>query len=138
MSGLKTVLRHGFVGGGVATLLLAGLFVFAGDPTGPVMPVLAGWLAVVGFALLLAGTRERVTVAGRTVGWPRVAAGGIAVLGIGAAGFGVAQLRSLETASGPWLLAVAVTVFGIGYVAWFALECWAGGRRLDEEMFAVE
>ncbi len=31
MSGLKTVVRHGFTGGGVATLLLAGLFVVNAD-----------------------------------------------------------------------------------------------------------
>ncbi|QCS41462.1 hypothetical protein [Natrinema versiforme] len=138
MSGLKAVVRRGFTGGGVATLLLAGLFVVGGDPSGASTLLLAGWLAVVGVALLLAGTRERLVVAGRPVGWPRVAAVGIGALAVGTGVFGITQLRSLEVASGPWLLTVAITVFAMGYLAWFARECWTGGRRLDGEMFAVE
>ncbi|RZH68104.1 hypothetical protein [Natrinema altunense] len=138
MSGLKTVVRHGFTGGGVATLLLAGLFVVNADAAAPSMLLLIGWLAAVGVVLLLAGTRERLVVAGRTVGWPRVAAVGIWILAIGAGAFGVSQLRTLEIGSGTWLLTAAMTVFAMGYLAWFARECWTGGRQLDDEMFAVE
>ncbi|WP_226480473.1 hypothetical protein [Natrinema amylolyticum] len=137
MSGLKTVVRNGFTGGGAATLLLAGLFVAGGDPNGAATLLLAGWLAVVGVALLLAGTRERVVVAGRPVGWPRVAAVGIGTLAVGTGVFGVTRLRSLEVASGPWLLTAAITVFAMGYLSWFARECWTGGRQLDDELFAV-
>lgn len=138
MSGLKTVVRHGFAGGGIATLLLAGLFLVGGDPTAPSTLVLAGWLAAVGVALFLAGTYERLVVGGRTVGWPRVAAVGVGLLAVGCGGFGLSQLRDLEPASGPWLLTVAITVFVLGYFAWFALECWTGGWRLDDELFALE
>ncbi|MBZ6494275.1 hypothetical protein [Natrinema longum] len=136
MSRLKDIVRRGFAGGGIATLLLAGLFVLGGPA--PSTLLVAGWLAIVGLSLFLAGIRERVPVAGRLVGWPRVGAAGIAAFAIGAVGFGLSQLYTLEVASGTWLLAVAITVFVPGYLAWFALECWAGGRRLNDEMFAVE
>jgi hypothetical protein len=138
MSGLKTVVRHGFTGGGVATLLLAGLFVVSGDFQDPVTLFLIGWLAAVGVVLVLAGTRERLRLGSQAVGWPRLAAVGIAILAVGCGGFGLSQLRNFAVASGPWLLTVAGTVFVLAYFAWFALECWAGGWQLDEEMFAVE
>ncbi|MDF9744559.1 hypothetical protein [Natrinema salsiterrestre] len=138
MSGLKPVVRRGFAGGGVATLLLAGLFVISGGFRSSTTLVLIGWLTAVGIALLLAGTRERVVVGGRTVGWPRLAAVGIGILAVGSGGFGLSQLRGFAVASGPWLLTVAGTIFVLAYFAWFALECWTGGRYLDDEMFAVE
>ncbi|QCW03090.1 hypothetical protein [Natrinema pallidum] len=138
MSGLKTVVRRGFTGGGVATLLLASLFVISGGFRNSTTLALTGWLTAVGIVLLLAGTRERIVVGSRTVGWPRLAAVGIGILAVGAGGFGLSQLRGFEVASGPWLLTVAGTVFVLGYFAWFALECWAGGWQLDEEVFAVE
>ncbi|SER16407.1 hypothetical protein [Natrinema salaciae] len=138
MSGLKTIVRHGFAGSGAATLVLAGLFVVNGGLQALETLLVIGWLIVVGVTLLLAGTRERLAVGGRAVGWPRVAAIGVGILGIGCAGFGLSQLRTLEVASGAWLLTAALTVFVVGYVTWFARECWTGGRQLDEEMFAVE
>ncbi|WP_222917052.1 hypothetical protein [Natrinema sp. SYSU A 869] len=138
MSGLKTVVRHGFTGGGVATLLLAGLFVVSGGSTTPSTLLLIGWLTAVGVVLLLAGTRERLAIGDRTVGWPRVAAVGIGILAVGCGGFGLSQLRGLEATSGPWLLTATATVFAMGYLIWFARECWTGGRQLDGEMFAVE
>lgn len=138
MSGLKAVVRRGFAGGGFATLLLAGLFLVGGDFAAPSTLLLTGWLAAVGVVLVLAGTRERLSVGGRTVGWPRVAAVGIAILAVGCGAFGLSQLRQFEVASAAWLLTAVMTVFALGYFAWFASECWTGGRRLDDELFTVE
>ncbi len=138
MSRLKTVVRRGFAGGGVATLLLAGLFVVGGEPGAVSTLVPAGWLGAVGVTLLLAGTRERLAVAGRTVGWPRVAAVGVSLLAAGCGGFGLVQLDGFAAGSVPWLLTAAITLFATGYFGWFARECWTGGRLLDEEIFAVE
>ncbi|MFD1563407.1 hypothetical protein ACFR99_07590 [Haloarchaeobius amylolyticus] len=137
MTGLKAVVRRGFAGGGAATLLLAGLFAVGGG-TEPMTLLLAGWLAVVGLSLLLAGRRERLTVGGRTVGWPRVAAVGICVLAVGSGVFGLSRLRQFAVGSTTWLLTGLVTLFVLGYLAWFALECWRGGWQLDDAMFAVE
>ncbi|OLZ39807.1 hypothetical protein A6E15_01880 [Natrinema saccharevitans] len=138
MSGPKTVVRRGFAGGGVATLLLAGLFVVGGESGAVSTLVPAGWLGAVGVTLLLAGTRERLAIAGRPVGWPRVAAVGVCLLAAGCGGFGLTQLDEFATGSVPWLLTAALTVFVMGYFGWFARECWTGGRLLDEETFAVE
>ncbi|ELZ18848.1 hypothetical protein C478_00160 [Natrinema thermotolerans DSM 11552] len=138
MSRLKTVVRRGFTGGGVATLLLAGLFVVGGEPGAVSTLVPAGWLGAVGVTLFLAGTRERLAIAGRTVGWPRVAAVGICLLAVGCGGFGLTQLGAFAVGSVPWLLTAALTVFAVGYFGWFARECWTGGRLLDAEIFAVE
>lgn len=137
MTELKAVVRRGFTGGGIVTLLLAGLFAVGSPPT-PSTLLLVGWLAVVGVGLLVAGARERLAVAGRTVEWPRTAAVAIGVLAVGAAVFGLSQLRTLEVASGTWLLTAATLFFALGYFAWFALECWTGGRLLDDEVFAVD
>ncbi len=137
MTGLKAVARRGFAGGGVATLLLAGLFAVGGG-TEPSTLLLAGWLTVVGLSLLLAGTRERLTVGSRTLGWPRVAAIGISVLAVGSSAFGLSRLGQFAVGSTTWLLTGLVTLFVLGYLAWFALECWRGGWHLDDAMFAVE
>ncbi|SEW13555.1 hypothetical protein [Natrinema salifodinae] len=138
MSGLKAVVRRGFAGGGIATLLLAGLFLIGGEPTQPSTLAMTAWLAAVGVALFIAGTRERVILGTRTVGWPRLAAVGIGVLAVGWGIVGFSQLREFETAGGPWLLTAAITLFSLAYFAWFARECWTGGYYLDEETFAVE
>jgi len=137
MTGLKAVVRRGFAGGGAATLLLAVLFAVGGG-TEPTTLLLAGWLAVVGLSLLLAGRRERLTVAGRTLGWPRVAAVGIGILAIGSGAFGLSRLRQFAVGSTMWLLTSLITIFVLGYLAWFALECWRGGWLLDDAMFTVE
>ena len=137
MTRLKPIVRRGFAGGGVATLLLAGLFAVGGG-TEPTTLLLAGWLAAVGLSLLLAGRRERVTVGGRTIGWPRVAAVGIGLLAVGSSAFGLSRLRRFAVGETMWLLTGLVTLFVLGYLAWFALECWRGGWQLDDAMFAVE
>ena len=141
MTGLKTVVRRGFAGGGAATLLLAVLFAVGSggrDGREPTTLLLAGWLAAVGLSLLLAGRRERLTVGGRPLGWPRVAAVGISVLAVGSGVFGLSRLSQFAVGNTRWLLTGLVTVFVLGYLVWFALECWRGGWQLDEAMFAVE
>ncbi|MFA9417075.1 hypothetical protein [Natrinema sp. HArc-T2] len=137
MTGLKAVVRRGFAGGGGAALLLAALFAIGGGTESTTL-LLAGWLAVVGLSLLLAGRRERLTVGGRTLGWPRVAAIGIGVLAVGSGAFGLSRLRQFAVGSTTWLLTGLLTIFVLGYLAWFALECWRGGWHLDDAMFAVE
>ncbi|MFC4439300.1 MULTISPECIES: hypothetical protein [Natrialbaceae] len=135
MSERKETVRHGFTGAGIVTMLLAvGLVAFGGVT--PVTGFLAGWLAIVGTLLFVAGVRERVSVGGATVGWPRIGAVGMAALALGSTTLGFAQLL---TGSGGWQLFNGIAMLFVGlYLVWVALECWLGGVRMDQETFAVE
>lgn len=133
----RTVIRRGLVGGGVATLLLAGTFLVALG-TAPSTFAVVGWLAAVGAAMVAAGRRERIAVGPATLEWPRLAAVAIALL---AAGWAVGSAVSLYAGAGLTGLGsieIVLTVAIVGYFAWFARECWVGGGVLDEETFAVE
>lgn len=135
MSERKETVRHGFAGAGLVTVLLAiGLVVFGGVT--PVTGLLAGWLAIVGTLLFVAGVRERVSVGGVTVDWPRIGAVGMAALALGSTTLGFAQLLS---GPGGWQSFNGIATLFVGlYLVWVALECWLGGVRMDPETFAVE
>lgn len=138
MNAGKTIVRRGLTGSGVATLLLAASFVVLGSPTSPSTLLLISWLVVVGSAMVAAGRRERVSIGSTTLGWPRVAAIAIALLATGWAAVSVAGLLANETVTGLGPLEAVLTVGVVGYFAWFARECWAGGVSLDEETFTVD
>lgn len=137
MCGRKNTVRRRFAGGGAVTLLLAGvLAVLFGGPTTPVALAVLGWLAIAGSALLVAGVRERISLGATTVGWPRVAAFGLATLALGSTTLGFARLFG---GGGGWALLNGLVLLLVGLVlVRVALECWLGGVRTDEETFAVE
>ncbi|RQG86913.1 hypothetical protein EA462_14735 [Natrarchaeobius halalkaliphilus] len=137
MSERKETVRHGFAVAGVVTGLLAGgLVVLSGglETTGERAMIL--WLAVAGGALFVAGVRERFPLGVVTVGWPRVAAFGLALLALGSSVIGFTQL--FTGPSGLGILNVVVALFVAMYVGVVALECLLGGVRMDEETFVVE
>ncbi|RQG91023.1 hypothetical protein [Natrarchaeobius chitinivorans] len=137
MSERKDTVRRGFAAAGFVTILLAGgIVVFWGGLSAPGAAWQIGWLVIVGLTLFAAGVRERLPLGVRTVGWPRVAAVGLALLAVGSSTVGFATL--LSGPSGFGLLTAAVTLFVAVYGGLFALECWFGGLRMDEETFAVE
>jgi hypothetical protein len=135
MSEQKETVRRGFVGAGVVTALLAvGFVIFAG--TTPIATAMFGWLATVGVLLFAAGVRERVSLGGATVGWPRIGAVGMAILALGSTTLGFVQLLDVP---GGWRLFNGVAMLFVGFVlVLFALECWLGGVGMDSETFAVE
>ena len=139
MNAQKRVIRHGLVGGGFVTLLLAVSFVAVlGVPTSLEMVGVVGWLAAVGVIMLAAGRWERILLGSTTLEWPRVA--GIAI-GLLAVGWGVVSTASLLTGDGITGLGPLEAVLTLGivaYFAWFARECWVGGARIDAETFAVD
>ncbi|QFU81554.1 hypothetical protein [Natronorubrum aibiense] len=132
------IVRRGLAGGGLVTLLLAASFLVLGESTQLTTVVLVAWLVVVGAAMLAAGTRERVTVGSRTLEWPRVAAVAITMLAVGWATISAVSLLEGDGITGLGTLEAVVTVFVVGYFAWFARECWVGGALLDDETFAVD
>ncbi|RQH01926.1 hypothetical protein [Natrarchaeobius oligotrophus] len=137
MSERKETIRHGFAAAGFVTILLAaGIVVLSGGLPASGTAWLIGWFVAAGLALLVAGLRERLPLGVTTVGWPRVAAVGLALLAIGSSTVGFATL--LSGPSGFGLVNVAVTLFVAVYVGFVALECWFGGVRMDENTFAVE
>ncbi|ELY52509.1 hypothetical protein [Natronolimnohabitans innermongolicus] len=139
MNAQKRVIRHGLVGGGFVTLLLAASFVVVlGVPTTPGTVGVVVWLALVGLAMFAAGRWERVLLGSTTLEWPRLA--GIAI-GLLAVGWGVVSAASLLTGdgiTGLGPLEAVLTLGVVGYFAWFAKECWVGGDRIDSETFTVE
>jgi hypothetical protein len=135
MSERKETIRRGFAGAGFVTVLLAvGFVVFAGVT--PLSAFMAGWLGIGGALLALAGVRERVSLGGSSVGWPKVGAVGLAALALGSTTIGFTQLL---TGTGVWQLANGVVMLFVGlYLVFVALECWLGGVRMGPETFAVE
>ena len=133
----KRSLRRRFVGGGVVSLLMAGVLVaLSGSPTNPAALFPVAWLVAGGGALLLAGRRERVPLGVGTATWPRVGAFGLALLALGSSTIGFLQL--LEGPAGLGWLNAAVPIVVSLLLAFVALECWLGGVGLDEEAFVVE
>lgn len=121
--------------GGVTLAVVAGLFALGG-PTTTIDLFLIGWLAFGGLALLVVGVRDRLALGVTTVGWPRIAAVGLAVLSVAASSVGFLQLL---TAPGGWGILTACLALGTSLILAFgALECGLGGVQLDEELFTVE
>ena len=133
----KENVRRRLVGGGVVSLvILAILLLVVGTPTTVAAAAPFAWLAVGGLALLLAGQLERLPLGVVTVGWPRVAGVGLAVLALGSSVIGFGQLLVVP---GVWGLLQATLAVLVGLLLAFgALECLLGGVGLDEETFAVE
>ncbi|WP_440763637.1 hypothetical protein [Natronorubrum sp. DTA7] len=139
MNSKKAVVRHGLVGGGFVTLLLAGTIVVGlGVPTTPSMLGVVSWLVFVGATMLVAGRRERVRIGSRTVDWPRVAAVAIAMIAVGWGVISFGRLLAGDSITGIGPIEAVLTVGMVGYFAWFARECWVGGARIDPETFAVD
>ncbi|WP_137289155.1 hypothetical protein [Natronorubrum halophilum] len=139
MNARKRVVRHGLTGGGFVTLVLAGTFLISlGLPPSPSTFVLISWLALVGGTMLLAGLRERVSIGSRTVGWPRVAAVAVSMLAVGWGGVSLVSLLAGDGVTGLGPIEVVITLGMVGYFAWFARECWAGGVVIAEETFTVD
>lgn len=133
----KDTLRRRFLGGGLLSLVVAGVLVFVlGVPADPVAWLPIAWLVVGGAALLVAGARERLPLGVTTVGWPRVAAFGLGVLAIGSSTFGF--LHFLEGGGALGLLNAGVAIVLAMVLALVALECWLGGVGIDEDAFVVE
>lgn len=135
MNERKETVRHGFAGAGFVTVLLAvGFAVFAGLT--PFSLGMIGWLAAAGVLLFVAGVRERLSVGGATVGWPKLGAVGMALLALGSITLGFVQLLDLP---GGWRLFNGVAMLFVGFVlVLFALECWLGGVGMDSETFVVD
>ncbi|MXV61733.1 hypothetical protein GS429_06565 [Natronorubrum sp. JWXQ-INN-674] len=139
MNTRKRVVRHGLVGGGFVTLLLAASFGLAlGVPTTVSTALLFFWLVVVGTAMFAAGRWERVVVGPAVIGWPRIAAFAIVALAVGWTAISVTSLLEGDGVTGLGPVEVVITAGMVGYFAWFARECWVGGARIDEETFAIE
>lgn len=133
----KRSLRRRFVGGGVVSVLLAVVLVALSEgATTPAAVVPIAWLVAGGGALLVAGRTERLPLGVTTVGWPRVAAVGLAVLSIGSSTIGFLQFLTGPAGFG-WLTGTITLVVAL-LLALATLECWLGGVGLDEEAFAVE
>lgn len=133
----KESVRSRLVGSGVVTLVLVGLLVLvAGVPTRAPEQFLIAWLAVGGIALLLAGRYERLSLGVASVGWPRVAAVGLAILAVGSSTIGFLQLLAAPSTLG--LLQATLALFVGLLLAFGTLECLLGGVGLDEETFVVE
>ncbi|WP_049927708.1 hypothetical protein [Halopiger goleimassiliensis] len=133
----KESVRRRLVGGGVVSIgMLALLLVVVGAPATVPEAIPFAWFGVGGLALLVAGRRERVSLGGTSVGWPRVAGVGLAVLALGSSVLGFAYLLVAPDA---WSLLRAALALLVGLLLSFgALECLLGGVGLDEETFAVE
>ncbi|AFZ73298.1 hypothetical protein [Natronobacterium gregoryi] len=133
----KERVRRRLVGGGVVTLVMVGLLaILTGVPTRGVDLLPFAWLAAGGVALLLAGRYERLPLGVVPVGWPRVAAVGLAILAVGSSTLGFLQLLANPSMLG--LLQVGLALFVALLLAFGALECLLGGVGLDEETFVVE
>ncbi|SFB83971.1 hypothetical protein SAMN05444422_102321 [Halobiforma haloterrestris] len=133
----KEDVRRRLAGGGAVSIAIAGLLVLAvGTPTAPTEVLPFAWLVVSGAALLAAGRLERLPLGVVAVGWPRVAAVGLAMLSIGSSTLGFGRLFTASDIFG--LAQAALALFTALLLALAALECLLGGVGLDGEAFLVE
>ncbi|OIB58294.1 hypothetical protein [Natrialba sp. SSL1] len=129
-------LQRRLLGGGlVALLVAAGLLTLdgAGDT---LTQFIMGWLAAGGALLVIAGLQSRFPLGVATLGWPKLAAAGLAILSVGSSTVGFLQLIVAPVGWG--LLNGILAVLAALVLALGALECWLGGVLLDEELFAVD
>lgn len=131
-----STLQRRFLGGGLVTLAVAVGLPVLGGLTTAIDLFLVSWLAVGGVFLVVAGTQNRVPLGIATVGWPRIAAVGLAVLSLGSSSFGFMQL--LTSPSGWGLLNAGLALLASLVLALATLECVLGGVQLDEELFSVD
>ncbi|MFP8951591.1 hypothetical protein ACLI4Z_01285 [Natrialbaceae archaeon A-arb3/5] len=127
-------IRGNLVGGGVVTLGMVVVLIGAtGVPTGAadLLPVV--WFTVGGVLLLAAGRLDRFPLGVTSVGWPRTAAVGLAILAAGSSALGFLQLM-IGTDGWDFVQAGMSLVLSL-FLAIGALECWHGGIALDEDAF---
>lgn len=133
----KESVRRRLVGGGVVSMAMAAVLVLVvGAPATLAEALPFAWLAGGGLALFAAGWRERLSLGVATVGWPRVAALGLAILAAGSStiGFGLLLTGSGALSVLQGLLGLFVALL----LAFGALECLLGGVAIDEHAFVVE
>ncbi|ELZ01548.1 hypothetical protein C482_07229 [Natrialba chahannaoensis JCM 10990] len=131
----ETLQRRLLGGGLVALLVAAGLLTL--DGAGATLnQFIVGWLAAGGALLVVAGLQTRFPLGVVTLGWPKLAAAGLAILSIGSSTVGFLQLFVAPVGWG--LLNGILAVLAALVLALGALECWLGGVLLDEDLFAVD
>ncbi|THE63933.1 hypothetical protein D8Y22_15910 [Salinadaptatus halalkaliphilus] len=130
-------IRRTLAGGGALTLaMVVVLLAIADVPTAPAQLLPIAWFGVGGALVILAGRRDRLSLGTVRVGWPRVAAVGLALLAIGSSTLGFVQLL---VGTGGWGLAQAAISLLVSFVlAVGALECLLGGVAIDEDAFDIE
>ncbi|ADD04847.1 uncharacterized protein Nmag_1267 [Natrialba magadii ATCC 43099] len=129
-------LQRRLLGGGLVALLVAASLLTLDGAGATLNQFIVGWLAAGGALLVVAGLQNRFPLGVATLGWPKLAAAGLAILSIGSSTVGFLQL--FVAPAGLGLLNGILAVLAALVLALGALECWLGGVLLDEELFAVE
>ncbi|NGM68122.1 hypothetical protein G6M89_03695 [Natronolimnobius sp. AArcel1] len=132
----KDAFRRRLLGGGLLSLVLAGGLALSLEPTELLTWLPTAWIGTGGLALLIAASVERLPLGVTTIGWPRIAAVGLAILALGSSTFGFVQL--LTGASSLSLVYAGFALVAALALSIVTLECLLGGVGLDGETFAVE